>query len=73
MHATTTAKHWMHNFHDSGVKAAHFTGHLLHEKSFWAIMGILALIVGIFTLLVFLGSHAPLQDYRAPIPYGPYY
>lgn len=73
MHASETAKHWMHNAHDGSIKAAHFTGHLLHEKSFWAILGILALIAGTFALLVFLGNNAPLQNYRVPLPYGPFY
>lgn len=73
MHASTTMRHWMHHFHDGSVKAAHFTGHLLHEKSFWAIVGILALITGVFALLVYLGSEAPMQDYRMPMPYGTYY
>ena len=71
MHTSPTLKNGMHHFHDGSVKAVHFTGHLLHEKSFWAIVAILALIVGLFTLLVLFGSGTPMQNY--PIPYGPYY
>lgn len=73
MHASTTVKHWVHHFHDNSAKAVHYAGHLLHEKSFWAILAILALIAGIFTMIVLLGSDAPLQNYRIPLPYGPYY
>ena len=70
MHSSTTRRHWVRHFHDGSVKAVHYTGHLLHEKSFWAIMIILALITGIVALLAYLSSEAPIQDYRMPIPYG---
>ena len=71
MHTSTTLKHWVHQFHDGSVKVAHYTGHMLHEKAFWAILAILALIAGIFTMLVFFGNSPMMQNYG--VPYGPYY
>jgi hypothetical protein len=63
----------MHHFHDGGVRAVHYTGHMLHEKTFWAILGILALVAGLFTLIVLYGGDVTMQHYSVPVPYGPYY
>ncbi len=71
MHTSTTMRHWMHHFHDGSVKAARYTGHLLHEKSFWGIVVILTLIAGVLTLMALFGSGAVLQNYS--MPYGLYY
>ena len=72
MHATTTIKHWMHHLHDSTAKVAHLTGHMLHEKNFWGIVAILAMIAGLFALIMLHGGHAPLRYYATPQIY-PYY
>lgn len=61
----------MHHFHDGSVRAAHYTAHLLHEKNFWKMTAILAVIGGLFALLVFFGNDIQMQNYS--IPYAPYY
>jgi hypothetical protein len=71
MHTSPTLKNGMHHFHDSSIKAAHYVGHLFHEKSFWAILAIVTLLIGLFMLVAFFGSGTPMQNYR--VPYGPYY
>jgi hypothetical protein len=71
MHTSTTVRLWMHHFHDGSVKAAHYTGHLFHEKAFWSIVVILALITGLFTLIAFNGNDTTMQNYY--FPYGPYF
>jgi hypothetical protein len=71
MHTSPTLKLRMHHFHDSSVNAMHYIGHLLHEKSFWAIVAITALIVGFFTMIILFGSGTTMQNYSSP--YGPYY
>ena len=53
MHTSPTLKNGVHHIHDGSIKAAHYVCHLFHEKSFWAIMAILTLIVGLFILVVF--------------------
>ena len=73
MHPSPTLKHWIHHFHDSSARAVHSASHLLHEKSFWGIFGILALIVGLLTLIAFLGRTTTLQNYGVPVPYSPYF
>ena len=73
MHTSVTLKHWMQHFHDNSVKATHYAGHLLHERSFWGIAGFLALIVGLLVLIAFFGNASTLQDYGAPSPYSPYF
>ena len=71
MNTSPTLKNGMHHLHDGSVKAMHYTGHLLHEKSFWAIVAITALIVGLFTMIILFGSDTTMQNYS--IPYGRYY
>jgi hypothetical protein len=73
MHAAPTLKHWMHHFHDSGVRAIRYAGHLMHEKSFWGMLGILVLIAGLLTLIVFFGRTTTVQSYGVPTPYRPYF
>ena len=73
MHADLSFRHWMHHVHDGSAKVAHYTGHMLHEKSFWGILAIVALIAALFTLVVLFGENA-MQGYRGTLPYGgPYY
>ncbi len=73
MHASMTFRQWMHHVHSGTVKATHFTGHLLHEKSFWGILAILMLIAGLFTLVVLFGGDSIPQNYYLPLaPYGPH-
>lgn len=72
MHAGSTIKEWMHQLHDETVKAAHFTGHMVHEKAFWGILAILAMIAALFTLVVLFGSSTA-HDFSLPIPYGTYH
>jgi hypothetical protein len=71
MHTSPTLKTGMHHFHDSSVNARHYIGHLLHEKSFWGIMAITALIVGLITMIILFSSGTTMQNYSTP--YGPYY
>jgi hypothetical protein len=59
--------------HDGGIKAAHFTGHLLHEKSFWSILAILTLLAALFTLVVLFGDKSPDPSFGVPLPYGRYF
>ena len=73
MHTDSSFKHWMHHLHDDGVRVAHFTGHMLHEKSFWGILAIVAVMITLFTLVVLFGEDA-MEGYRGTLPYGgPYY
>ena len=68
MHTMPKIRHWMHLMHDGSVKIAHYSGHLLHEKAFWAFLGIFALLVLFFSLLLLLGNETVI-DYRAyPYP-----
>ena len=68
MHAIPSLKHWMHLMHDEGVKIAHYTGHLLHEKAFWAFLGIIAAIAVIFSLLLLLGNDTAIEYRVFPYP-----
>ena len=71
MHTSITLKQWFDHVHDGRVKAAHYAGHLLHTKSFWGILAILALIIGMLAALILFGVNTPLRNYT--IPYAPYY
>jgi hypothetical protein len=73
MHTVSTVREWMHQLHDESAKVAHWTGHLLHEKSFWGIVAILAVLAVVFTLLVLYGKQLAMQEYSAPFRYyGPF-
>ncbi|MEE9368388.1 MAG: hypothetical protein V3V05_05940 [Pontiella sp.] len=67
MHTATTLKTGMHHFHDDSVNAMHYIGHLLHEKSFWAIVAITALIVGLSSLIILFGSGNNDTELQHPI------
>jgi hypothetical protein len=45
----------------------------MHEKSFWGMLGILVLIAGLLTLIVFFGRTTTVQSYGVPTPYRPYF
>jgi len=62
MRTLATARHWLHN---ENAKIMHYTGHIFHEKAFWAMVGIVVLTVAVFTLLMALG-HDPILEYRDP-------
>lgn len=72
MHTVSTVRHWMHQLHDESAKVAHWTGYLLHEKSFWGIVAILAVLAGAFALLVLYGKQIPMLEYSVPFRYGPF-
>jgi len=63
--------HWAHSFHDHSTKAVHYTGHLLHEKSFWGILVVVALLTGLLALIALLGGNIDAKNFT--VPYGPYY
>ena len=63
MNTANPFKHWMHHAHDSSAKAAHYTGHLLHERSFWAILAFVALTAGLLALVAIFGRDATMQEY----------
>jgi hypothetical protein len=68
MHAAPRVKQWMHLLHDESVRIAHFTEHLVHEKAFWAFLGIVTVMALLFSLLLLLGDENAI-DYRAyPFP-----
>lgn len=71
MNMVPTIKDALHHMHDSTVKATHATGHLFHEKTFWGILAIIALIALLFTLVVLYGSSNALPT--TPLPFAPYY
>ncbi|MCF7816446.1 MAG: hypothetical protein K9M54_01075 [Kiritimatiellales bacterium] len=73
MHAPLTIQNWMHHAHEGSTKVAHFTSHLFHEKNFWAIVAIVALIAGLFALIAYFGSDVAMNHYRVPLPFSPYY
>ncbi|MEN7973528.1 MAG: hypothetical protein ABFR47_06800 [Verrucomicrobiota bacterium] len=56
MKSDTTFKHWMHQFHDGGIRVTHFTSHMLHEKIFWAILVFVLLVTGLLVLSVLYGG-----------------
>lgn len=68
MSTTPTLRHFIHHLHDEGAKIIHMTGHMLHEKTFWGIVGIVALIAALFALLVLWGN-GPQVEYQI----HPYY
>ncbi len=69
MNTATTFKHWMHHLHDSGARAACYSGHLLHERSFWIILAFVALTAGLFALIAYSGYGSAMQEYyRMPLP-----
>jgi len=72
MHTVSTIRHWMHLLHDESAKMTHWTGHLLHERSFWGILAISALIAAAFVLLILYGKQLPMEQYNVPIRYGPF-
>jgi len=65
MRATPKVRFWMHQMHDETGRLMHQTGHMLHEKAFWEIVGIVVMIAAMFTLLVRLGVD-PALKYRYP-------
>lgn len=69
MHTAPTIKNWMHHVHDDAVKVAHYTEHMLHEKSFWGIVLILALVAGLFTAIVLFGNAVGTELYNNPMLY----
>jgi hypothetical protein len=73
MHASSSIHDWMRVAHDSGGKVVRFTGHLLHEKSFWAILAIVVALAGLFALVAYFGNDASMRDFNMPMPYGVYY
>ncbi|MEA2069127.1 MAG: hypothetical protein U9P12_08005 [Verrucomicrobiota bacterium] len=70
MHTESSGRHWMHLLRKDGAKVAHMAGHMLHEKSFWGILAILAMIALLVTLVVLFGTDVHMQEYGIPIPYG---
>lgn len=73
MHTSPTIRDWMHHAHERSTKAARFTSHLLHERNFWAVIAIVALIAGLFVLIAYFGSSMAMSNYGVPAPYGVYY
>ena len=71
MHTSSTLKQWTHMFHDGSAKVAHYTGHLLHEKSFWGILALLVLLAGALVLIAIFGDDIATKSFN--MPYGPYY
>ena len=53
------------------MTAAHYTGHLFHEKSFWGILVVVALIAGLLLLITLLGDNIDMKNFTTP--YRPYY
>ena len=70
MHVALTFKNWMHDVHDDTLKAAQNTGQMLHQKSFWGIVAIVALIVSLFMLIAFFGDNTIMDYQTPPLPYG---
>jgi hypothetical protein len=74
MHAVSTIKHWVHQLHDEGARVARQGSHVFHERSFWGIVAIMAIIALLFALVVLFGNRFPIQHYGIPTPYGqPYF
>ncbi|WP_372809117.1 hypothetical protein [Pontiella sp.] len=72
MHTDSTVKHWMHVMHDEGARMSHSFMHVLHEKSFWGIVSIIAVLALLLTLIVLFGEKVPIHEYGIPSPYGYY-
>jgi hypothetical protein len=72
MHTVSSVRQWMHLMHDEGVRVAHVSMHVLHEKSFWGIVSILAVLALLLTLIVLLGEKLPAYEYGIPSPHGYY-
>ncbi len=65
MQSTPTLKHLIHLMHEEVGKFMHFAGHLLHEKSFWIIAGLVVLMAALFAILVLWGSGS-VPEFRSP-------
>jgi hypothetical protein len=62
-------KTWAHHVHDNAGKVAHMTTRMIHERSFWGMVLILALIAGMFAMVILLGDNTVFMDYRTvPMP-----
>ncbi|VGO11644.1 hypothetical protein PDESU_00189 [Pontiella desulfatans] len=70
MHTVSTIRNWTHLIHDEGVKITHICVNLLHEKSFWGILAILAVLGLLFKLILLFGDKMPLREFGIPSPYG---
>lgn len=69
MHAIATFKHMMHEVHDDGLKIAHYAEHAVHEKRFWGMVALIALLVSLFAFLIMMSGNANYQD----APMSPFY
>lgn len=56
MHTAETLRHWMHEVHDGGIKAMHYTGHMFHEKVFWEVIAFMAVIALFFLLATLMNT-----------------
>ena len=70
MHTRETVKSMMHNVHDKGVKIAHGTEHLFHNKVFWIIVAFVAFIALMLTFLIMSDGTVPVSQYPMWTPYG---
>ncbi len=68
MHIMPSFSVFRHHLHDGSMKLAHYTGHLLHEKTFWAFVGIVTIIVVLFSILLLLGNDAAIEHQAFPYP-----
>lgn len=69
MHMTATMKDWMHHVHEESVRVGHKAVQMLHEKSFWAMLAIVALLTTLFSMLLMYGNNNLMQHYSIPMPY----
>ena len=64
MHTISRLKHWVRMMHDEGAKAVHFSGPIMHEKSFWGVIALFLLLVTLFTLITLFGDQLPISAGR---------
>ena len=71
MNTAPVIRNVLHHLHDGAAKATHATSHLFHEKAFWALLAVVALIAALFALVVIYGQGNVMPS--TPMPFAPYY
>lgn len=72
MHVAETMKNWSHHLHDGMLTMRHHIWDHLHNRHFWAGIGVALVVIGILTVLFFAAKNAPIQYSYPYFPYGAY-
>ena len=66
MNTTQAFRYWMRQVHDESARIMHLTVRMVHEKEFWGMVGILALITALSTVLMHWGHNSMLEFQTYP-------